>query len=85
MAVKSFLDRSSPSYAQMLVDRIIARADSLESQPQLGAEVVEYGDPSLREVYEHPYRLLYRISVDGGVEIVAVVHNSRRLPVHPPG
>lgn len=83
VAVRDFFARTSPGYAQVVAAHIIARADQLNGQPLLGAEVPEYGDPNLREVYEHPYRILYR--VDGpDVRIVAVIHSSRRMPLRPP-
>lgn len=83
-AARDYLARSSPGYAQALAGRIISRTDALAGRPMTGAEVPEYGDPDIREVYEHPYRVLYR--VDGSaVQVVAVLHSSRRLPRTPPG
>ncbi|HEU5115735.1 MAG TPA: type II toxin-antitoxin system RelE/ParE family toxin, partial [Isosphaeraceae bacterium] len=56
-----------------------ARGDSLSSQPQLGPMVHEYEDPSLRERFEHPYRIIYRV-MDQDVAIVTVIHSARQLP-----
>lgn len=82
--VRSYFARSDPVHAQVLVGRLVTRADVLDGQPWLGAEVPEYGDSEIREVYEHPYRISYR--VDGSdVLVVAVIHSSRRLPRTPPG
>ncbi len=61
-AIRDYLARSSPGYAQALAGRIIARTEALESQPAIGAEVPEYGDPEVREVFEHLYRILYRLA-----------------------
>ena len=83
VAIRDYIAQSSPAYAQTLAARIVARAESLDGQPLFGAEVPEYGDPAVREVFEHPYRVLYR--VDGtDVRIVAVVHSARLLPRRPP-
>lgn len=82
-AIRDYLARSSPGYAQTLAERIIQRTEMLADFPLLGAEVAEYGDESLRELLEHPYRLLYRVSAEQ-VQIVAVVHAARRLPRTPP-
>lgn len=83
VAIRDFLARTSPGYAQVVAANIIAKANQLNGMPLLGAEVPEYADPNLREVYEHPYRILYR--VDGpDVHIVAVIHSSRRMPLRPP-
>jgi toxin ParE1/3/4 len=83
-AVRDYLARSSPGYAQALAGRIVARADALDGQPLSGAEVPEYGDPNIREVFEHPYRIIYRVAGPTDVEVVAVIHSARQLPRTPP-
>jgi plasmid stabilization system protein ParE len=83
-AIRDYLARTSPGYAQALAERIVRRTEGLAAQPLLGSEVAEYGDEMLREVFEHPYRILYRVSEER-LQVVAVVHASRRLPRTPPG
>jgi toxin ParE1/3/4 len=83
-AIRDYLARSSPGYAQALAGRIVARTQALDGQPLLGAEVPEYSDPAIREVFEHPYRILYRV-VGQDVQVIGVIHSSRRLPRTPPG
>lgn len=83
VAIRDYLVGVSSPYAQAVADRIIQKTESLEQLPYLGAEVPEYKVESLRELFEHPYRILYRVSADR-VQIVAVIHSSRRMPVHPP-
>ena len=83
-AIRDYLARSSPGYAQTLADRIVRRTEGLAAQPMLGAEVPEYGEELIREVFEHPYRVLYRVS-DREVQVLSVIHASRRLPRTPPG
>jgi len=84
VAIRDYLLSVSSPYAQMIADRIVSKTEMLEHQPYLGPEVPEYGDESLREVFEHPYRILYRVHSER-VQVVAVIHSSRRMPVHPPG
>ena len=84
VAIRDTIARSSPGYAQAVVARIVQRADSLDGQSMLGAEVPEYGDPAIRELVEHPYRIIYQ--TDGqDVQVIAVIHGARRLPRTPPG
>jgi toxin ParE1/3/4 len=83
-AIRDYVARNSPGYAQALADRITRRTEKLAAMPFLGAEVPEYEDESIREVLEHPYRIIYRVSTDR-VEILAVLHGARRLPPNPPG
>ncbi len=82
-AIRDYLARSSPGYAQTLAERIVQRTEMLAQFPLLGAEVAEYADEMIREIIEHPYRILYRVREDQ-VEIITVVHASRRLPRTPP-
>ena len=54
------------------------------SNSRNSAEVPEYEDETIRELLEHPYRIIYRT---GGpeVEILSVVHGARLLPPNVPG
>jgi toxin ParE1/3/4 len=83
-AAHDYIARSSPGYARLLVDRIVTRADGLARLPEIGAVVPEYEDEGIREVFEHPYRILYRVE-DDRVQVVAVIHAARQLPRNPPG
>jgi hypothetical protein len=62
---------------------MVARTEALNGQPFFGSEVPEYGNPDIREVFEHPYRILYRAS-GADVEVVGVIHSARRMPRTPP-
>ncbi len=83
-AVRDYLARSSPGYAQMLAERIVERTEGLAAHPLIGAEVEEYADETIREVFEHPYRILYRVEGQE-IQVITVIHASRRLPQTPPG
>jgi toxin ParE1/3/4 len=71
--------RHSARYASSLVEHIFVRSGQLADQPYLGGTVPEYEAESLREVFEHPYRIIYRV-LEEQVDALAVVHASRRLP-----
>lgn len=83
-AIRDYLARSSSGYADVVAERIVRRTETLADFPFLGAEVPEYGDEAIREVFEHPYRILYRVHEDE-VQIIGVIHAARQLPRHPPG
>lgn len=78
-AARAYVARHSPRYALGLVERIFARSESLASQPRLGPMVPEYEDETLRELFEDPYRIVYRIT-DQQIDVVAIVHAARRFP-----
>lgn len=62
-----------------MVERIFDHAKLLANRPLLGAVVPEYGDDTLRELLEKPYRIIYRVLPDR-VDILAVIHSSRTTP-----
>lgn len=72
------IGRDDPAAADRLLDRIDARCALLAEHPQLGPERADIR-PGLRYVVIERYVILYR-SVEGGVEIVRVVHGARDLP-----
>jgi plasmid stabilization system protein ParE len=78
-AVEAYIARHSGQYARGMVDRIFTKSGLLTDQPLLGAVVPEHEDESLRELFEDPYRIIYRV-LEQQVDVVAVVHAARRLP-----
>ena len=78
-AIEAYLTRHSSQYARVLVARVFARTAQLGGMSLLGSEVPEYGDEALRELFEHPYRIVYRIAVVQ-IDVLAVVHGARAMP-----
>ena len=78
-AIEAYIARHSQQYGRGMVERIFAHTGQLATFPQLGATVPEYEDDSLRELFETPYRIVYRVYEDR-VDVVAVVHAARRMP-----
>lgn len=64
-AVEAYISRHSPRYSLGMIERIFDRANQLDDHPLLGAVVPEYGDNSIREVLETPYRIIYRVQEEG--------------------
>lgn len=78
-AAETYVARHSPQYARSLVERIFERSAVLADQPHFGPLVPEYDDETLRELFEDPYRIVYRV-LEQQIDIVAVVHAARRMP-----
>jgi plasmid stabilization system protein ParE len=78
-AIEVVIARHSQRYARGMVERIYGRSERLATHPRSGPIVPEYQDESLRELFEDPYRIVYRVLEDR-VDIVAVVHSARRMP-----
>ena len=78
-AIHDHIAQNSPRYALGMVDRITRQTMQLAQFPRLGAVVQEYDDESIRELFEHPYRIIYRVGTNQ-VILLSVVHGSRLLP-----
>lgn len=72
----------APSYAGVVTDRLIRRAERIGEMPEAGRKVPEYALADLREVLLPPYRLVYRIC-PGEIQIISIMHCRQRLPDDP--
>ena len=75
------IDEATPARAARIVDRIIARADSLATSPTRGRippELRSIGDRTWREIQVRPWRILYRVT-EKRVEIHGVLDGRRSL------
>ncbi|PWR22477.1 type II toxin-antitoxin system RelE/ParE family toxin [Zavarzinia aquatilis] len=73
-----FIAAENPAAARRLKDRLFAVVQPLAEHPLMYPQ--SYRLPGLREIVAHPsYAVLYRVTASR-VEIVAVVHTSRRFP-----
>lgn len=78
----TYLPDEAPLRAESILDRIIARGESLEILPERGRtppELRTVGDRTRREVQEPPWRIIYRITGGRTVEIHAVFDGRRSL------
>ena len=75
----SYIARDSAAYASAIVRQLIQSAARLAEFPTRGRVVPEWGDETVREVFVHRFRSIYRMH-DGRIEIIAVIHGARLLP-----
>jgi toxin ParE1/3/4 len=78
-SIRTTLAETSPALATKIVARIVRKVDILVDHPLFGAVVYEYDDDDLRELFEQPYRVFYRVYPDR-IDVVGVVHSARQLP-----
>ena len=81
--LRDYHARTSSQYADQLAARILGRTEDLSLFPYFGSEVPEYTGYGIRELYEHPYRILYVVERDK-IQVLTVIHSARRLPSAPP-
>jgi plasmid stabilization system protein ParE len=79
-AVRAFIARDSPRYAQMTVERIVDSVERLQRFPESGRVVPERGDPRIREILAGSYRIVYRLGHEA-VEVLTVFHGARLFPL----
>lgn len=80
-SIASYLVSEGSGRAEQIVERIIARGESLDTVPERGRtppELRAIDDRTWREVQEPPWRLLYRIS-GKTAEIHGVLDGRRSL------
>ena len=78
-AISAYIAESSPYYAEQTEWRILERSLILEQQPLIGHVVAEVGDPSIREIHQGRYRIIYWVIDPVHLTIIAVVHGKRRI------
>jgi toxin ParE1/3/4 len=75
-AIRAYVARDSPRYADLLVERLVSAVEHLETDPSSGRVVPEVDNDAIRELIYGNYRIVYRVRSDV-VEIVTVFHGAR--------
>jgi len=78
-AIHDHIALNSAYYALRMVDEITRRSEQIGAFPRSGRVVPEYASHEIREVFEKPYRIIYRVHQDQ-VDVLAVIHAARELP-----
>jgi addiction module RelE/StbE family toxin len=76
--IHDYIAGESKVYADRMIEKIIARVTVLNSFPESGRIVPEFGQKSIRELLEGNYRIVYKIHPDH-IGIVRVHHTARLL------
>jgi len=77
--IYNHVSKDSTRYADRLMDKIIERVDILRSHPQIGRNVPEFDNESIRELIESNYRIIYRLESKEEIGIVRIYHGARLL------
>lgn len=83
--LRAYIGQDSPFYARQFIQRILARAESLNGFPNLGRRVPETDRDDIREIAFQGYRIIYKTTPDQ-IVVLTVLHGSRDLsnPVNQP-
>lgn len=77
-SIHSFISKDSKKYADRFIDKLIARTDQLEKNPNSGRVVPEFNVETVRELIEGNYRIIYKVDQDL-IAIVRIHHSARQL------
>lgn len=72
----AYIAEHSPQAARSVLGETLVAAADLAIMSRRGRVVPELGDPRVREVFVHKYRLMYEVTADE-VRVLAFVHGSR--------
>ena len=75
-----YIAADSTLYAYRTIEKIIDQVESVAHHPHKGRVVPEYERKDIREVFHHPYRIIYLIRESNHrIEILSVIHGARLL------
>ncbi len=77
-AILTYHLRDSPVYASELIDTLLEQAMSILEHLKRGRILPEIDDPSVRELFVSPYRMMYSLE-ENLIRIIGIVHMSRGL------
>jgi len=76
-AIADYIAADSPTYAGIVVKKVVNQTQMLAKFPRAGRKVPEFDDEKVRELVVYSY-LIYRLQ-DDEVVIAAVIHGKRML------
>lgn len=77
--IRAYIARTSPHYGLVVASRLVAAVDRLTEFPSSGRVVPELNEPSVRELIQGSYRIVYELHADR-LEILTVFRTSRQFP-----
>lgn len=77
-AIHAHIAKDSPRNAAAVARKFLERAQEIPATPRAGRVMPELGDPSIREIPVHSWRLIYQLR-DAHVFVLTLVHK-RRVP-----
>ena len=77
-SIAEYIAADSPTYAGIVVKKVVTQTQTLVNFPRAGRKVPEFDDDAIRELIVYSYRIIYRLQ-DEAVVIAAVIHGKRIL------
>ena len=80
LEIAAYIAEDDPVAALAWVEKLVARAERVGVNPRAGRIVPELRDPSVREVIQGNYRIVYRID-RARILVLVIFEAHRRLPL----
>lgn len=77
--IREFIERDSPKYGRLVVERLYDATTRLGTFPRSGRVVPEIGRDEVRELLVGEYRIVYRLESEAAV-LLTVFRSSRLFP-----
>jgi toxin ParE1/3/4 len=77
-SIADYIAADSPTYAGIVVKKIVNQTKTLARFPHAGRKIPEFDDENIRELTVYSYRIIYRLQ-DETVVIAAIIHGKRIL------
>ena len=81
-SIRLFIERDSPRYARLVVERLFEAVTRIEKFPRSGRVVPELDRLDIRELIVGEYRIVYQLE-ESVAHVVTVFRSSRLLPWAP--
>ena len=76
--IAEYIAADSPTYAAIVLKKIVNQTRMLAQFPRAGHKVPEFDDENVREMIVYSYRIIYRLQ-ENEIVIAAVIHGKRIL------
>ena len=77
-AIADYIAADSPTFAGIVVNKVVNRTKMLAQFPRSGRKVPEFDNEDIRELIVYSYRIIYQLQ-EHEVVIAAVIHGKRAL------
>ena len=82
-AIRDYIARDSAYYAEKVVDEAFDKVDTLKDFPNMGRQVPEENDSTIREIIHYSYRIIYETNMSY-ITVLTIVHGKQEY-VSPKG
>jgi len=77
--IHEYIAQDSPLYAKQVSEALVEKTIGLDALPRKGRKIPELNVDAVRELSLYSYRILYEITSDNLIKVLAVIHKRQHL------